>query len=188
VNADRHQQEQREAAALASVQERRNRPIGLLILGAGALVVMAIFAAVSLAGVGAARDAFQARSAQADEILQVAAEIERTRAAASTGPSTTRYAPERNPLGKFAQVSSEVGLDPPPVPSGQPARRLDSDSPLILRSWSVSLRGVTPAEGLRWIDLAEEAIAGLHVTDLQLRTTTAGWNFELTLARWELSP
>lgn len=187
MNGERQQQEQREAAALAAVVERRNRPLGLLLFSAAALVIMAVFAAVSLAGVRGARSAFESRRDQADDILQVAAQIERVRTAAATGPSATRYAPERNPLGKFAQVSRQVGLEPPPVPTGQPSRRFDADSPLELKSWSVNLRGVTPEEGLRWIDLAEEAIAGLYVTDLQLSTSAAGWNFDITLARWELS-
>jgi type II secretory pathway pseudopilin PulG len=187
VNAERHQQEQREAAALAAVQERRNRPLGLLLVSAGALVVMAVFAAVSLAGVRGAKAAFDARRSQSDEILQVASQIEQVRSAASAGPSTTRFARERNPLNKFAQVSGQVGLDPAPTPVPQGDLRLDADSPLLLKSWSVSLRGVTPDEGLRWIDLAADAMPGLHVRDLQLSTNAAGWNFEMTLARWELS-
>lgn len=178
--------ERREAALLAASQERRNRPLALLALAGVLLLFAAIFAGASVLRVGAARRAFETRSAQAGDLLEVAARIEQVRAGSAQRGPADRYAPERNLLTKLQAVSDQVGFARQPTLNPQNPQRLGADSPLIRRLIEVTIGGASPEDALRWIDLAETAIPGLFVTRLELRPDPTGWTFRITLARWEI--
>lgn len=180
--------ERRQAAMLAISQERRNRPLALPLIAGALLAAATIFSLVAFSQLRAARQSYDFQRQRAGELLEVASSIERARAQSRRGPAGERYAPERNLLTKLQGVSERVGLEQPPSLNPQNMQRFEADSPLARRPVEVAITGATAEQGLRWIDMARQEIPGLHTTRIELRPTSTGWTFRITLARWEMSP
>jgi hypothetical protein len=181
-----------EAARLAAVSERRNRPAHLLFLSLVLLAVAVGALLLSLGDKGVAERRRTSARASAGEITELLAKINQLDAAAKSG--TRQAFGEQVPglLGKIETAAQEAGLIPHdgperlPTPSDRQQAGRTPDGQYTRHE--VTYAGVRHASLpalLAWAQTCARTIPGLEVKDLALNPEQNQWNMTITFARWE---
>jgi len=165
--------QQLELAAISASAERRNQP-RLLILLAGALIVIAAIYAFS--GFGAARAAHDRARAQAVSAAQIDRLIERytnLTESGAEGALVERF-PVNNRVRSTLESSAEFyGLDTPTLSLRRD--RVGLDYPLQRQIVTAQLSDAPLEPALKWINNALNTIDGLFISGVEISPTPRGW-------------
>jgi hypothetical protein len=173
-----------ELALAAAAQERRNRPRHLTIL-AGLLLVAALVGLwVTVSGMVSARTALSGAKRQAVEVEAMVARLAQLRAADNEQGPGGEPTGGSNVRTTLLNMAGEAGLEgdlPPPQDSTK-----NAGTNLIRRDYSYNdVRSVTIGPLVRWITSAVEAVPGLEVSRVTLKTGPQGWTMNITYSRVE---
>jgi hypothetical protein len=175
------------ASALASSTERSNRSVTFLAM---AIIVCIVTGFVTITAARAAADQRRivlTRVAQQEKMLQLEAQLSILQQNPDDQTGSERYRPETQLRAKLDRISNRLGLQPPATLGNTQDQRLGISSPLVNKVLDVTISNAKAQSALRWLELAQEEIPGLHVMSLEMRPSSAGWTFRIKLGRWETS-
>lgn len=170
--------------ALARSAERANTPTGMILFCAALLLAAAVFLITQARDASDARAAFRAQEASSAKVRALKAEIERVRAEQMVGTGSAQAYEPRELLGAIDRAAQEARLKQPTNPRQTIE---DAAGPLQRKVVNAGVRNEPAENVLDWINAAAKGTPGLHVAQINLRTSpNDGWDIEVRFARWEL--
>lgn len=177
-----------ELAMSAAARERRNRPRMFLVLGAAAIIVAGVAAAMGLKARGAAREILaeeRASTVQAERLLKELAAMQQKDLGAGSGHGIGQ--PYPNLMSRLEELGQQAGLEKAvkkPVDSKQSGGKIPPD--VVVRQYDYSnMNDPSLANLLDWVRKACADVPGLEVYGLTLKAEPTGWTFSVTFRRWE---
>jgi hypothetical protein len=174
-----------EMSMRAASRERRNRPVGVVVLACAALAV---------AGIAAGTGLLSRRSAMREQRLQMEAA---GRASALLGEYRALKASEQAGLSgeahkdfpflvtKLGDLASRAGLTDKPAPPREPPSR-SSGGVMVKEYIYQSVRADRLEPLLEWIRLGTREIPGLELYQIpSLKPDATGWTMHVNFRRWE---
>jgi hypothetical protein len=172
-----------ELAVAAGAQEKRNRPVGLVVIGCVVLAVSLVLASVALATRNSALH--DRRKALADEkaVEQMARDWQGLIAQERLAPGTGVGEKMPGLLSRMEQLAREAGVKTTPQ---NPQTKVDQKSGIVVTEYTYgNVKDDSLAALLGWIQRALE-IPGMELTGLKLKADAKGWSLdEATFRRWE---
>lgn len=173
-------------AALASGAERANRPTAVVIFSALLLLVVTIFALMSVRDASRARALYVWEAGNRAQVETVADQIRLVRKEEEVRKNQPdAFAPEPRLLSAISSAGSAAGL-PPSLLRIEEGREEVPNSPLVRRTVTARLDGQPIEPVFEWLQGSLQAVSGLHIIQLSLKPTPRGWDLTVKFARWEL--
>lgn len=173
-------------ALLALTQERRRRPLWLVAVAAGLLVLALVFMAWGYFARASAARELRALSAQADEIVLLDHEITQLQQSLKGPGRADLLEPLADTRTRIEQAWKDVFLP------GTPALPRMTSAPvrggeLVRQNFSYDVHDRS-LEGLgRWIEASLAAVPGLEVSSLTLQPQPGEWRIQVVFSRLERS-
>lgn len=176
-----------EAARLAAVSERRNRPAHLLVLSLVLLAIAVGALLLSLGDKGVAERRLAASRSAAGDITELIAKLNQLDAAARSGERRAFGEQISGLIERIKTSASEAGIpqDRLPTPSDRSTGRTNDNLYSRREITFAGVRGDSLPALLAWAQSCVRSIPGLEVKDLSLNPEQNQWNMTITFARWE---
>ncbi len=179
--------------AMAAAAERRNRPVGLLVIAIALLIVSSVFTLWSASAVARARREITDAETGLQNVKATAERIEQVRTRPEKDPFGDRYRADPEMLRKLERVPERAGLEArPTLREESRPRPLALDSPFQSKIVNVRFGDSSLQDVMKWINQALMDVPGLHVTSAEFTVPSGpsgrGWVVDLKLARWEIKP
>ena len=179
--------ERHELVSAAQSAEARNRPTGLLVLGASALVLSFGVFAWSYSGAARANNDLDRNERRYEGTLELAAQFVAMNAAGTSEEDAKCTEPVQNFLSRMEQLARRATIEPP-----SPPRIQNTLLPSGFRRMVYPYNGVTDESIenlLEWIRLAQAEVPCLELTSLKIVPETRGtrndWVADITFTRLE---
>ncbi|UYV13563.1 MAG: hypothetical protein NCW75_04590 [Phycisphaera sp.] len=177
-----------ELAGRAAAQEQRNKPRGVLYIGALVLVAGLIYLMVGRSSLASAEAQRRSELNTARNVKMQAARLERHRLESETS-GAQRFKPVPNFTSLADSAAQSIGLTPVPTLSRQTQETPPTQPGLIERMYwydRVTSRDLEALIG--WVAQVEEMIPGVEISRLDLTPQRTQWQLSITFVKPELAP
>lgn len=177
-----------ELAGRAATQEERNKPRGVLYMGALVLVAGLVYLMVGRSALAGAEAERSSELNTARNVLMQTERLERHRGAEATSGSQ-RFVPVPNFTNRADSAAQSVGLTPVPPLRRQTQNRPPMQPGLIEHKYEyerVTSRDLGALIG--WVAQVEEIVPGVEISRLELIPQRTQWQLTITFVKPELAP
>ena len=177
-----------ELAAIAQNQERLNYPKHLIFVG---LMLVGLALIIFIVGWRMRSSALKANSLKAVELASINElidELNTLEATQANDPDQDLYQPIPDIFSRLERFATQAKLENKLVlPSGR--RNTNRSRPITGNArqmlYPYTIRDSSLEHMLDWIKISTEQIAGLEVTDLEIKPAKQNWTMTVTLSRYE---
>jgi hypothetical protein len=172
-----------EMAMAAAGRERRNRPVVLVVLAAGALLLSGVAALAGLVSRAAATGEYQDQLDTASRTDALLMQFKQLQQSALTGEERSAHEPIPLIITRMGDAAVRAGLTQP-IPQGESATERAGVTIKEYRYTGIRADSLKPL--LEWVRLAVEDVPGLELYQIpSLNPEPNGWTMSVTFRRWE---
>lgn len=172
-----------ELGVVAMRQEGQNRPVRLVVVAGFVLVVSVIFLLWGISRKFSADSALSTNEERTKQILALADQLDRLKAAAQERGGATLGVPIESIRSKIIAAGAEAGMkNSIALPTFDKARGgADAEQQRL----TFDVRDESLASIVRWIETAIGDTTGLEVYSISIKPEANQWNCKVTFSRWQ---
>lgn len=178
-----------ELALEAARSERRNRPVGVVVIAGLLFGVALIYVLLAFSALAGAKSRLDATQVKASEAVRVASRLAALKAAEASGSGPRAFEKNANLLTDISTQAREAGFKPENIdkviPKSTYVNRPSGTKGVLQRQYSYEVRAEPLPVLLDWLNRCTAKINGLEVYSVSLTPEAQSWFLKVTFSRWE---